>query len=68
MAQTQFSLIIKLKIGCPEQSLTPHPSTSDISFLSYLLPESGCHICILISFANAEEIARSTLFYENIPY
>ena len=39
MAQIQFSLIKKIKIGHPEHSLTPHPSTSDnISFLPYPPP------------------------------
>ena len=29
MAQIQFSLLEKIKIGCPEHSLTPYPLTSD---------------------------------------
>ena len=29
MAQIQFSLIEKIKIGCPEHALTPYPPTSD---------------------------------------
>ena len=43
MAQIQFSLIKKtIKIGRPENSLTPVPHTSDnISF-----PQSGRHMCI----------------------
>ena len=50
-AQIQFSLINKIKIGCPEHSLTHHPPTSsDISFLpypsTYPLPQSGRNMCI----------------------
>ena len=38
MAQIQFSLIKKRKIGRPEHSLTPNSPTSDkISFLRYPL-------------------------------
>ena len=42
MAQIQFSLTKKIKIGHPEHSLAPHPPTSNnISFLLYpLLPRS----------------------------
>ena len=50
MAQIQFSLIKKIKIGYPEHSLTPPPPTSDnISFLTYPPPHSpqiGRHMCI----------------------
>ena len=50
MAQIQFSLIKKIKIGRPEHSLTPHPPTSDnISFLPSPpppSPQSGRHMCI----------------------
>ena len=48
MAQIQFSLTKKIKIGRPEHSLTLQPTTSDnISFLLYppalpLPPQSGC--------------------------
>ena len=36
MAQIQFSLMKKIKIGQPEHSLIPYPPMSDnISFLSY---------------------------------
>ena len=39
MAQIQFSLIEKIKIGCPEHSLTPYPPTSDnIPSHFYLTP------------------------------
>ena len=48
MVQIQFSLIERIKIGCPEHSLTPHPPTSNnISFLPYPQPsQSGRHMCI----------------------
>ena len=41
----------KIKIGCPEHSLTPHPPTTEnISFLPSLPspppPQSGRHMCI----------------------
>ena len=39
MAQIQFSLMKKIKIGHPEDSLTPHlPTSNSISFLPYPLP------------------------------
>ena len=48
MAQIQFSLIKKKKIGRPEHSLPPPPPTFDsISFLPYPHPlQSGHHMCI----------------------
>ena len=52
MAQIQFPLIKKVKIGRPEHSLTPHPATSDnISFFPCPSPpppppQSGRHMCI----------------------
>ena len=55
MAQIQFSLIEKIKIGCPEHSLTPYPPTSDnIPSHFYLTPpplppcspQSERHMCI----------------------
>ena len=53
MEQIHFSLMKKIKIGHPEDSLTPHLPTSDnISFLPYALPpvrtfippQKGCHM------------------------
>ena len=42
MAEIQFSLIKKIKIGRPKHSLTPHPPTSDnISFLPYHPPPAS---------------------------
>ena len=52
MAQIQFSLIRKIKIGRPEHSLTPQlPTSHNISFFVLTLyplptPQNGRHMCI----------------------
>ena len=58
MAQIQFSLIKKIKIGCPEHSLTPYPQcliTSHFCLTPHPppphhththMPQSGRHMCM----------------------
>ena len=47
MAQIQFSLMKKIKIGRPEYLLTPHPPTSDnISFLPFPFPPNVDVVCV----------------------
>ena len=49
MAQIQFSLIKKIKIGHPEHSLTPtplRPITSHFCVTPPPTPQSGRHMCI----------------------
>ena len=62
MTRIQFSLIKKIKIGRPEQSLPPQPPTSDIiSFLPPPTPrQSGRHMSItptpITKFYNGDDI------------
>ena len=72
MAQIQFSLIKKAKIGRPEHSVAPHPPTSDnISFLPYPPPHLKVDV-IYVSplkavFHSIKIIARADFLELKIP-
>ena len=59
IAQIQFSLIIKKRIGSPKHSLTPHPLTSDFPFIP-TPSQSGHHICITPNHLRLAETSFET--------
>ena len=58
MVQIQFSLMKKIKIGRPEQSLTPQPLRLITSHfrLTPFMPQSGRHVCITPGSGNQRRI------------
>ena len=62
IAQIQFSLIIKKRIGSPKHSLTPHPLTSDFPFIPHPFPKWTSYMYHPKSFTSGRNFFWNKIF------